>query len=195
MKKGKSFYLIDTFDNLIKPKRMKAYNEEILQTIFLLIILIGLILIVKHLIKKFTFIRAIDVNRRQVILNLSYLILYLIAAPILAAIWGVELRQFVIFISSIMAVLGVGFFAQWSLLSNLTASVILFFSHPLRIGDRIRILDKDFNWIGKVTNITGFYVFMKTDAGEYITLPNSLVVQKGIQILDDEEIDKMSDIL
>lgn len=174
---------------------MKAYNEEILQTVILLIILISLILIVKQLIKKFTFIRAIDVNRRKVILNLSYLLLYLIAAPILATIWGMELRQFVIFISSILAVLGVGFFAQWSLLSNLTASVILFFSHPLRIGDRIRILDKDFNWTGKVTNITGFYVFMKTDDGEYITLPNSLVVQKGIQILDDEEIDKMSDIL
>ncbi|MDH5413544.1 MAG: mechanosensitive ion channel family protein [Flavobacteriaceae bacterium] len=174
---------------------MGKYNSEILQTVFLLIILISLILIVKQLITKFTFIRSIDINRRKIILNLSYLILYLIAAPIIAAIWGVELRQFVIFISSILAVLGVGFFAQWSLLSNLTASVILFFSHPLRIGDRIRVLDKDFNWVGRVTNITGFYLFMKTDAGENITLPNSLVVQKGIQILEDEEINNISDEL
>ncbi|MBT8384861.1 MAG: mechanosensitive ion channel family protein [Bacteroidia bacterium] len=174
---------------------MGKFNSEILQTIILLIVLVTLILIVKNIIKKFTFLKSIDINRRKVILNLSYLILYLIAAPILAAIWGVELRQFVIFISSILAVLGVGFFAQWSLLSNLTASVILFFSHPLRIGDRIRILDKDFNWTGKVINITGFYLFMRTDEGENITIPTSMVVQKGIQILDEEEISKMSDIL
>ncbi len=174
---------------------MGKFNSEILQTIILLIVLVTLILIVKNIIKKFTFLKSIDINRRKVILNLSYLILYLIAAPILATIWGVELRQFMIFISSILAVLGVGFFAQWSLLSNLTASVILFFSHPLRIGDRIRILDKDFNWTGKVINITGFYLFMRTDEGENITIPTSMVVQKGIQILDEEEISKMSDIL
>ena len=82
-----------------------------------------------------------------------------------------------------LEVLGVGFFAQWSLLSNLTASVILFFNHPVRIGSRIRILDKDFDLTGEVKDITGFYFFIETDKGETITFPNSLIMQKGIEIL------------
>ena len=88
------------------------------------------------------------------------------------------------FVSSILAVLGVGFFAQWSILSNLTASVILFFNHPVRIGDRIRILDKDFDLTGVVKDITGFYFFLYTDDGRNVSLPNSIVIQKGIEILD-----------
>ncbi|WP_155839638.1 mechanosensitive ion channel family protein [Aquimarina latercula] len=91
--------------------------------------------------------------------------------------------------SSVLAVLGVGFFAQWSILSNLTASAILFFSHPLRIGDRIKVLDKDFDWSGEVKDITGFYLFMKTDDGKNITIPTSIIMQKGIEILDKIDLD------
>jgi small-conductance mechanosensitive channel len=86
-----------------------------------------------------------------------------------------------------LAVLGIGFFAQWSILSNITASFILFFYHPIRIGHRIKIIDKDYNWVGEVKNITAFYFFIETDAGENISLPNSLVMQKGIEILAKEE--------
>ena len=150
----------------------------------------------KNAIKKFSFVRSIEINRRKLIFNMSYLIIYLFFGSVLAIVWGVDLRQFVVFMSSVLAILGVGFFAQWSILSNLTASVILFLSHPVRIGDRIRILDKDFDWTGEVKDITGFYFFIKTDKGERISLPNSLVMQKGIQVLDpleQLEIDERSD--
>jgi len=168
-------------------------NDKTIFTILLLIALTIAILITKNVIKKFSRLRSIDANRLKVVLNLSYLAIYLLGAVVIAFIWGVELKQFTVFISSVLAVIGVGFFAQWSLLSNLTASVILFFNHPVRIGDRIKILDKDFNWVGVVTDITGFYVFMTTDTGEYISLPNSLVMQKGIQILPLIEDDKEDD--
>ncbi|WP_243846491.1 mechanosensitive ion channel domain-containing protein [Wenyingzhuangia heitensis] len=142
---------------------------------------------IKRAIKKFSFVKAIDVNRRKIIFILTYLVVYILFGALLAVVWGVDFNRLSIFISSILAVLGVGFFAQWSLLSNLTASVILFFNHPVRIGSRIRILDKDFELIGEVKDITGFYFFMKTDKGEIITFPNSLIMQKGIEILKDEE--------
>ncbi|MFL1896332.1 mechanosensitive ion channel domain-containing protein [Aquimarina sp. 2-A2] len=167
---------------------LMIYKEELVYTLALICLSIAIILITKRAIKKFTFVRAIEVNRRKVIFNLAYLLTYLITGTILAIIWGVDIKQFSVFISSILAVLGVGFFAQWSILSNLTSSVILFFNHPVRIGDRVRILDKDFDWTGIVQDITGFYFFMQTDKGENISLPNSLVMQKGIQILDKEEM-------
>lgn len=159
------------------------YENEILQSVILLLLLILLIQIAKYGARKFSRIRAIDPNRKKVILNLNYLLFYLISLIILVIIWGVDLKQFTVFLSSILAVLGIGFFAQWSILSNLTASVILFFNHPLRIGDRIKILDKDFDWTGEVKDITGFYLFMETDKGENITIPTSIIMQKGIEIL------------
>jgi small-conductance mechanosensitive channel len=96
------------------------------------------------------------------------------------------MKDFSVFISSVLAILGVGFVAQWSILSNLTASVILFFNHPLRLGDRIRVMDKDFDWTGKVEDISGFYLFMRTDDGKQITIPTNLVIQKGIEILHED---------
>lgn len=35
-----------------------------------------------------------------------------------------------------------------------------------------------------LVDITGFYFFSKTDEGQNITLPNSLVMQKGIKALE-----------
>jgi len=97
-----------------------------------------------------------------------------------------DILDFSLFLSSVLAIVGIGFVAQWSILSNLTASVILFFSHPLRLGDRIRVMDKDFDWTGKVEDISGFYLFMRTDDGRRITIPTNLVIQKGIEILKQE---------
>jgi small-conductance mechanosensitive channel len=162
-------------------------KEELLFTLLLVVIMITVILIIKKAIRKFSFVQAIEINRRKVLFNICYFIIYLISGFFLAIIWGVKFQEFTIFISSVLAVLGVGFFAQWSILSNLTASFILFFYHPIRIGHRIKIIDKDYNWIGEVKNITAFYFFIETDAGENISLPNSLVMQKGIEILAKEE--------
>ncbi|WP_024771621.1 mechanosensitive ion channel domain-containing protein [Aquimarina macrocephali] len=176
---------------------MIAFRNEILLSIIVLILLFFVLLITKRVIKKFAKLKSINADRRKLIRNLSNLLHYLIAGTALVIIWGVELKQFSVFISSVLAVLGIAFFAQWSILSNLTASIILFFSHPVRIGDRIRVLDKDFDWTGEVKDITGFYLFMVTDRGENITLPTSLVIQKGIQIMNkypEKQIDHKEEV-
>ncbi|WP_299219571.1 mechanosensitive ion channel family protein [uncultured Aquimarina sp.] len=171
---------------------MIGYKNEILFTVITLVILFFILVITKHGIRKFSVLKSINPNRRKLILNLSFLFQYLLAGVILIVIWGIDLKEFSVFISSVLAVIGIAFFAQWSILSNLTASIILFFSHPVRIGDRIRILDKDFDWTGEVKDITGFYVFMTTDRGENITLPTSLVIQKGIQIMNQFPKEEMN---
>lgn len=171
---------------------MAALKTELILTLGLIIFMAIIMLLIKKAIRKFSFVRAIEINRRKVIFNLCYFIIYVISGIILAIIWGIQFKDFTVFISSVLAVLGVGFFAQWSILSSLTSCFILFFYHPVRIGHRIRIIDKDYNWIGEVKNITAFYFFIKTDNGEYISLPNSLVMQKGIQILEEEEQKELS---
>ena len=161
-------------------------NQQLEQTIILLIVFFIVSQLLKFLIRKFAKLRSIDPNRRKLIINISNLFNYLVVFIFLAVIWNIDMEQFTVFISSIFAILGIALFAQWSILSNLTASVILFFNHPLRIGDRIKILDNEFNWTGIVKDITGFYLFMETDKGEKITIPNSIVIQRGIEILKKE---------
>ena len=166
---------------------MEEIRFEVISTIILVIVTLLSISLTNRAIKRFARVVDIDVNKRKVIFYLSHLVLYFIGFTVLSIIWGVNLKDFVVFISSILAILGVAFVAQWSILSNLTASVILFFSHPLRLGDRIRVLDKDFDWTGEVEDISAFYLFLKTDDGRQITIPNNLVIQKGLEILEKED--------
>jgi len=166
-----------------------SFKSEILLTIILLVVIIALNSLSKRGIRRFGRTSSIDMNSRKIIFYLSNLLFYLIAFIGISLIWGVNLKDFSVFLSSILAILGVGFVAQWSILSNLTASVILFFNHPLRLGDRIRVMDKDFDWTGKVEDISGFYLFMRTDDGKQITIPTNLVIQKGIEILKEEKPD------
>lgn len=100
-------------------------------------------------------------------------------AIILANISGLEYSQITIFLSSVFAVIGVALFAQWSILSNITASLIIFFGFPYRVGDRIKILDKDDDITGEIEEITLFHVLIRRDQ-ELITYPNILILQKGV---------------
>lgn len=158
------------------------------QIIAIAIVIFSLLLInffSRRAVKKFTVLKSFDPNRKKVILNLTYFLSYTVAIIIIIGILGVELKQFLIFISSILAVLGVGFFAQWSILSNLTSSFILFFYHPVKIGDDIKILDKEFNLMGKVKDIRSFYVLLKTEENKLITIPTNILLQKGIELVEE----------
>jgi small-conductance mechanosensitive channel len=99
------------------------------------------------------------------------------------AIWGVKPDQLFAVFSTTFAVIGVAFFAQWSILSNITSGMILFFSFPFRIGDVIKIHDKDFPLEAQIEDIKAFHTILRTLEGELITYPNSLLLQKAVTIV------------
>ncbi|MCL6273360.1 mechanosensitive ion channel [Muricauda sp. 2012CJ35-5] len=166
---------------------MIEYRNEILGTVIVMVALMLLNFIASRIISRFGKARLINPTRKKIISKINNLIIYGISLIVLAAIWGVESKQLIVFISSILTILGIGFFAQWSILSNLTAGLILFFNHPIRIGNKIRILDKDMDYKGEVTDITGFFLHMKTEKGENLIWPNSRILEKGVEILEDSQ--------
>jgi small-conductance mechanosensitive channel len=97
---------------------------------------------------------------------------------------GVGYSEVSLFLSSVFAVVGVALFAQWSILSNITASMVIFFGFPYRVGDQIKITDADFDLSGTVEEISLFHVLIRTDTGNIITYPNSLILQKPVIKLD-----------
>lgn len=125
-----------------------------------------------------------DLKRKKItmrIINLFSLIFMIIG---LAAIWNIDRSQLMVFITSLITVLGIAFFAQWSILANITSSLILFFNHPVKIGQRIRVLDKEYDIEGKLIDISFYFLYIKTDAGELVTIPTSVALQKTMVIKD-----------
>ncbi|MEX2595912.1 MAG: mechanosensitive ion channel domain-containing protein, partial [Salibacteraceae bacterium] len=112
--------------------------------------------------------------------KLINMIAVLLGVFLLLSIWGVKQNELFLFISSVMTVLGIAFFAQWSLLSNISAGLILFFNHPLRLGHTIQVLDKEYPVKGVVQDIGYYFVHIETEDGQKLTIPNSLLLQKII---------------
>ena len=103
-----------------------------------------------------------------------------ICVIILCLLLGLDYREISVFLSSIFAVVGIALFAQWSILSNVTASMIIFFSFPYQVGDRIRVLEKDEDIEGIIQDITMFHVILLRDDLDLISYPNSLILQKAV---------------
>jgi small-conductance mechanosensitive channel len=95
---------------------------------------------------------------------------------------GIGFNDFGLILGSAFALLGVALFAQWSILSNITASIIVFFLFPYRVGDYVKIIDGENSIEGVIKEITLFHVIL-TDIDQSITTyPNSMVFQKAVKI-------------
>jgi small-conductance mechanosensitive channel len=103
---------------------------------------------------------------------------------VVCLILGLGYGEVSLFLSSAFAVIGVALFAQWSILSNITASMVIFFSFPYRVGDVIKVTDSDFDLSGTVEEISLFHVLIRNRQGNLITYPNSLILQKPVFKLD-----------
>jgi small-conductance mechanosensitive channel len=99
-------------------------------------------------------------------------------------IWGVNFNDVGLVFSSVFAVIGVAMFAQWSILSNITSGVVMFFTFPYKIGDKIKIHDKDFFTEPLIIeDILTFQTVLRSENGELLSYPNSLLLQKGITMI------------
>ena len=166
---------------------MEKYTIQLIESGIVVIVYILLYFITKTIINsalKNTHLRR---ARRKMVVKAIQLIITLFAVIFLAGIWGLDQSELAIFASSIFTALGIAFFAKWSLLSNITSSIILFFNHPLKIGDKVRVLDKDCPFEGEISDLTYFFVHLTTDDGEVITVPNSLFLEKSITIIATTE--------
>ncbi|MES2794667.1 MAG: mechanosensitive ion channel domain-containing protein [Bacteroidota bacterium] len=166
---------------------MEEYKSEIFKTFGVIVVaFLGRLLVNKLTIKaRDTF--HLQKGRATILRKTITGLISSAAIILIVLIWGVDKKELALFFTSFMAILGIALFAQWSLLSNVTASIILFINHPAKIGDKIVVLDKEFPLTGKIRDIGAFFLILKTDEGEIVTIPNSLILSKMIQIISAEE--------
>ncbi|MGB3149856.1 MAG: mechanosensitive ion channel domain-containing protein [Maribacter sp.] len=128
--------------------------------------------------------------RTNLIIKYISILLTLTSFVVLTLIWGVNYKEVGVLLSSVFAVIGVALFAQWSILSNITAGVIIFFSYPFKIGNTIKILDKELTDSENpdqnsfiIEDIRAFHMHLRKSNGEILTYPNSLILQKGVTLV------------
>lgn len=117
-----------------------------------------------------------------------------LALVVICFILGLGYSEISVFLSSIFAVVGIALFAQWSILSNVTASMIIFFSFPYRVNDHIKICDNDDDMSGTILEISMFHVILKRSDGNIMTYPNSLILQKAVVKIDHPLQEKSQNI-
>jgi len=162
---------------------MDLLKIQILESLTILILYTIAYFIIKTIINSALKNTQLQRARRKIIIKVINIFTTITAIILLAGVWGLQQNEIAVFASTILTALGIAFFAQWSLLSNITSSAILFFNHPLKLGDTIKVLDKDYPFEGEITELTYFFVHLKTKSGELITIPNSLVLQKSVSVI------------
>jgi small-conductance mechanosensitive channel len=162
---------------------LNGFTRELIATGVLLTLVVFLRLLVSKLVRSFAKRSETIEKRTRLVLKYIHLLINSLAVIALIIIWGVQTKDIFIVLSSIATVVGVAMFAQWSVLSNITSGIILFFSFPFKIGDTILIHNKDFPIQAEIEDIGAFHVYLKTEKGEIIVYPNSLMLQVGITIL------------
>ncbi len=166
---------------------MQAHELKLLETALIFGVFLASRLMLSKFFARIALIFPNQKARIEGFRKILHLISWGVVAVLIFIVWGVDQKELLLFVSSFLTVLGIAFFAQWSLLSNITSSLILFLNHPAKIGDTVLILDKDFPSEGAIREIGIFFIHIETAPGEMITVPSSLFLQKMVKIVDKVE--------
>ncbi len=165
-----------------------TYKPEIINTAILIAILIitrALIVIAVKKIGK----RSGTIEARAILIGRYVTLTLLFIAVLLEAfIVGAGLNELSLVFSSVFAVIGIALFAIWSILSNLTSGAIMFFSFPYKVGDKIKIHDKDYPIEAIIEDIRAFQLHLRLSNGDLVTYPNNLILQKAVTLIEKDAL-------
>jgi small-conductance mechanosensitive channel len=110
--------------------------------------------------------------------------LWLIAAMLVLEIWGISVGGLWTVLVSAATIVGVGFLATWTMISNITASFFIAVWRPFRLGDTIEILPE--NLSGRVIDTNLMFIVVRENSGAAIQIPNNLFFQKMFRVRGDD---------
>lgn len=163
-------------------------SKVLIQMALSLAVLLSIIIVIrltKRIIIRFGKRQNFHENRIFYVNKISTIMYTLVLLLLLSIIWGFDIQGLPIYFASFFGLVGIAFFATWSVLTNITASLIIFFSYKFRISDRIKIIDGDNSIAGRVRDMTMFTVVIETEDDTVVTYPNNLIIQKPVQLFSE----------
>ncbi len=155
------------------------YIIKLLWSVLFLTFMLGMAGLIKQKAKKIQKKEKLNKTRYFILKKLINTLLAILCFTALVLIWGINVKSLWVSISGLLAMIAVAFFAVWSLVGNILAGVILFFTSPFKSGDEIEILPDDIR--GKVIAINTFFTLIQDDDEAFINIPNSLFFQKYLK--------------
>jgi small-conductance mechanosensitive channel len=93
-------------------------------------------------------------------------------------VFGFELGGVWAMLSTIFAMVAIGFVAVWSILSNTSATVLILLLRPFHIGDVIELQSENIK--GRVIDLNFFFTTLQIDKDTTHLVPNNLFFQKVV---------------
>ena len=168
-----------------------SYKSELILSGFVLLTILLARYIIHFTIRKIGRKNHINIARIRLINRYISVAFFLIAILIESLIFGSEFHELAVIFSSVFAVIGIGLFAIWSILSNITSGIIMFFNFPYKVGDKIKINDSDFPEAAIIEDIRAFQVHLRLENGDLVTYPNNLIIQKPVTLLKKDAIEEL----
>lgn len=170
-------------------------KAKLTYTLIALIIFFLIRFLTKTLVRKIGRRNGVNEARIRLIGRYTTVTLLIIFVLVEAYILGAEFKDLTVIFSSLFAVIGIALFAIWSILSNVTTGIIMFFSFPYKVGDKIKIHDKDYPIEAIIEDIRAFQLHLRLDNGDLVTYPNNLILQKAVTLIKKDAIDNGSDVI
>lgn len=111
--------------------------------------------------------------------NILRWVVRIITLVIVLGVFGFELGGLWAMISTVLAMVAIGFVAVWSLLSNTSSTVLLVLMRPFQVGDDIELPSE--NVRGRVVDLNFFFTTLVDHAGHHWRVPNNLFFQKVVR--------------
>ncbi len=87
-------------------------------------------------------------------------------------------------VSTVLALVGVGFVAMWSVLSNILCSIMLLIVGPFRVGDVVELAGQDLrgnDLRGEVVDFNLLFTTLRGNRNDLIQVPNNVFFQMPIR--------------
>ncbi len=170
-------------------ERHDVHLPMLLVTIGLLILAAVVILVLNRLLRGL--IRRLELRYHlpyETVLTASRIAngaLWILAALLILNIWGVSIGGLWAVLVSAATVIGVGFLAVWTLISNITASFFITIWRPFRLGQFVEMLPE--NLKGRVVDRNLMFTVLREEHGSVLQIPNNLFFQKMFRVAGEEE--------
>ena len=127
-------------------------------------------------------------SRYIVIRKLIAVAALFICLVFLSYVWGIEIKNLWLSVTGLLAMVAIAFFAVWSLVGNILAGIIIYFTTPFKIDDLIEIQPEGIK--GRVFAINSFFTLLVDEDNNYFNVPNSLFFQKFLKVYNRKKKNK-----
>ncbi len=111
--------------------------------------------------------------------RLSRWIVHIIALVLILGVFGFEISGIWAMVSTVLGLVAIGFVAVWSLLSNISSTLLILLLRPFQIGDDIELADDSVQ--GRVIDLNFFFITLLNHEGKFFQIPTNLFFQKAIK--------------